>query len=101
MLACLSGGVRRAVIALQPSLNAWLPKAANDNGLVWPFIPVPDGLVRRLLIELPMSSGWPYGPDDPDQQDCSDKAGNQVADPSTQVDAEGTQNRAGNRRADN
>jgi hypothetical protein len=33
-------------------------------------------LVRRLLIELPMASSGPYHPDDPDQQDCADEAGN-------------------------
>src|SRR6186713_1202250 len=48
-----------------------------------------------------MASGRSYGPDDPDQQDCADEAGNQVADPSPQIDAEGTQNGAGNCRADN
>ena len=30
--------------------------------------PVSRRLVRRLLIELLMSSDWPYGTDDPDQQ---------------------------------
>jgi hypothetical protein len=35
-----SGGVRVAMIALPPP-NAPLPKAANDNGLAWPFIPFP------------------------------------------------------------
>src|SRR5204862_5216905 len=63
--------------------------------------PVSRQLVRRLLIEPLMSSGRSYGPDDPDQQDRAGEAGNQVADPSTQVDAEGTQNGAGNRRANN
>jgi hypothetical protein len=43
-----SSGVRVAMIALRtaphlPSPNARLPKAANDNGMVWPFIPFPDG----------------------------------------------------------
>ena len=33
-----------AMIALPtpPSLNARAPKAANDNGVVWPFILFPD-----------------------------------------------------------
>jgi len=30
------------MIALRPSPNARLPKAANDNGMAWPFIPFPD-----------------------------------------------------------
>ena len=38
----VSGGARRVVIALQPSPNARLPKAANDNGMAWPFFPFPD-----------------------------------------------------------
>jgi hypothetical protein len=38
--------------------------------------PVSGPLVRRLLIKLLMSSGWSYGPDDPDQQDRADEAGN-------------------------
>jgi hypothetical protein len=48
-----------------------------------------------------MSSGWPYRPDDPDQQDRADEAGNQVADPSSQDDPEVAQNGAGNCRTDN
>jgi len=36
----VSVGVR--MIALRPSPNARLPKAANDNGMAWPFIPFPD-----------------------------------------------------------
>src|SRR6266404_1802907 len=48
-----------------------------------------------------MSSSWPYSPDNPDQQDRADEAGNQVADPSPQGDPEVTQNGAGNRRTDN
>ena len=39
----VSGGVRRAKIALLPSPNARLPKAANDNGMAWPVVPFPDG----------------------------------------------------------
>ena len=27
----------------EPSPNARLPKAANDDGVAWPFIPFPDG----------------------------------------------------------
>ena len=38
----LSGDVREAVIALQPSPDAQLAKAANDNGTAWPIIPFPD-----------------------------------------------------------
>jgi hypothetical protein len=38
----LCGDVRKAVIALQPSPHARLPRAANDNGMAWPFIPFPD-----------------------------------------------------------
>jgi hypothetical protein len=42
-----SSGVRVAVIALRavpdlPSPNARLPNAANDNGMAWPFVPLPD-----------------------------------------------------------
>jgi hypothetical protein len=37
-----SDGVRMVIIALPPSPNARLPKAANDNGMAWPFIPFPD-----------------------------------------------------------
>ncbi len=48
-----------------------------------------------------MSSSWPYSPDNPDQQDRADEAGNQVADPSPQGDPEVAQNGAGNRRTDN
>ena len=48
----VSGGIGMAMIALPPSPNAPLPKEANDNGVAWPFIPFPDQLVRRLLIEL-------------------------------------------------
>ena len=48
-----------------------------------------------------MSSSGPYHPDDPDQQDCADEAGDQVADPSPKGDPEVTQNGAGNRRTDN
>jgi len=42
-----------------------------------------------------MPSSWPYGPDNPDQQDRADEAGNQVADPSAQDDPEVAQNGAG------
>ena len=41
-----SSGVRVVMIALRTahsSPNARLPKAANDNGMAWPFIPFPDG----------------------------------------------------------
>ena len=38
----VSGGVRMVVIALRPSPNAPLPKAANDNGIAWPVVPFPD-----------------------------------------------------------
>ena len=38
----VSGGARVVMIALQPSPNARLPKAANDNGTAWPFFPFPD-----------------------------------------------------------
>ena len=37
-----SGGVRSAIVMLQPSQNARLPNAANDNGSAWPLIPFPD-----------------------------------------------------------
>jgi len=37
----VSVGVR--MIALRPSPNARLPKAANDNGLAWPLISFPEG----------------------------------------------------------
>jgi hypothetical protein len=37
-----SGGVSMVMIALPPSLNARLLRAANDNGVVWSFIPFPD-----------------------------------------------------------
>src|SRR5580704_1792291 len=47
-----------------------------------------------------MSSGRSYRPDDPDQQDRADEAGNQVADPSSQDDAEVAENGAGNCRSD-
>jgi hypothetical protein len=26
----------------EPSPNAWLPEAANDNGVAWPFFQFPD-----------------------------------------------------------
>jgi hypothetical protein len=39
----LSGGDRMVMIALPPSLNARLPKAANDNGMAWPVVPFPEG----------------------------------------------------------
>ena len=38
----LPGDVRKAVIAPSPPPNARLAKAANDNGMAWPFIPFPD-----------------------------------------------------------
>src|SRR4249919_890041 len=41
-----------------------------------------------------------YRPYDPDQQDRADEPGNEVADPSPQVDPKETQNCAGNRRPD-
>ncbi len=34
---------RDAFLARWPSSNARPPKAANDNGLAWPFIPFPNG----------------------------------------------------------
>jgi hypothetical protein len=41
-----SSGVRVGMIALRPahlpSPTVRLPNAANDNGMVWPFIPFPD-----------------------------------------------------------
>jgi hypothetical protein len=33
---------RNVFIARLPSPNAPVPKAANDNGWGWPFIPFPD-----------------------------------------------------------
>ena len=31
------------LLLAEPSPNARLPKAANDDGVAWPFIPFPDG----------------------------------------------------------
>ena len=39
----VSSGFRTVIIALPPSPNARLPKAANDNGMAWPVVPFPDG----------------------------------------------------------
>jgi hypothetical protein len=47
-----------------------------------------------------MSSGRPYRPDDPNQQDRADEAGNQVAEPSSRDDPEVAQNGVGNCRTD-
>jgi len=38
----VSGDVSMVMVALPPPPNARLPKAANDNGMAWPFIPFPD-----------------------------------------------------------
>jgi hypothetical protein len=37
-----ASGVHLAMIALQPSPNAQLAEAANDNRIAWPSIPFPD-----------------------------------------------------------
>jgi hypothetical protein len=55
---------------------------------------------RASLGVASMSSGRPYHPDDPDQQDRAYEAGNQVTDPSSQDDPEVAQNGAGNCRTD-
>jgi hypothetical protein len=34
--------LRNVFMGRSPSLNAPVPKAANDNGGRWPFIPFPD-----------------------------------------------------------
>ena len=40
----LERGAASANVPLaKPSPNARLPKAANDDGVAWPFIPFPDG----------------------------------------------------------
>ena len=40
----LERGAASANVPLaEPSPNARLPKAANDDGVAWPFIPFPDG----------------------------------------------------------
>ena len=39
----LERGAAPANLPLAPSPNARLPKAANDDGVAWPFIPFPDG----------------------------------------------------------
>ena len=38
-----SGAASANVPLAEPSPNARLPDAANDNGVAWPFIPFPDG----------------------------------------------------------
>ena len=38
-----SGAASANVPVAEPSPNARLPEAANDNGVAWPFIPFPDG----------------------------------------------------------
>src|SRR5262245_13425162 len=48
-------------------------------------------------------SSWPrssYRPNDPDQQTCADEPGDQVAQPSSQVDPKETKDGARNRRPD-
>jgi hypothetical protein len=40
-------------------------------------------LSQTYIVDVTfMSSSWPYGADDPDQQDRADEAANQVAEPS-------------------
>src|SRR5215510_8239686 len=57
--------------------------------------------LRSSELRPPPSLSWPsppYRPNDPDQQARSDKAGNQVAQPSPKDDPKHAQNSAGNRR---
>src|SRR6478609_6652506 len=51
-------------------------------------------LSDRLVLSWPACA--PYRPHDPDQQDRADEPGDQVADPSSQVDPKEAQDRAGN-----
>jgi hypothetical protein len=58
----LAGGAASANVPLaEPSPNAWLPEAANDNGVAWPFFL--RQWVRHLLNELPQTFStaktWP------------------------------------------
>jgi len=39
----LESGAASANVPAEPSPDARLPKAANDNGMAWPFIPFPHG----------------------------------------------------------
>ena len=72
----VSGGVRMAMIAPPTITKCAAPKSSKRQRDGLAIYPVSRQLVRRLLIEPLMSSGWPYDPDDPDQQDCADEAGN-------------------------
>src|SRR4051794_5424662 len=96
MLACLFRYCSCGHDRTPATRNTAAPRSSKRQPDGLAIYPVSRQLVRRLLIEPPMSSGWSYGPDDPDQQDRAAQAGNQVA---TQVDAEGTQNGDCNRRA--
>jgi hypothetical protein len=42
-IVTLDLALRGVFWARLPFSNARLPKAANDSGLAWPFIPFPDG----------------------------------------------------------
>jgi hypothetical protein len=43
IVTTLEPALRNVFLARLPSSNARPPKAANDNWLAWPFIPLPNG----------------------------------------------------------
>jgi hypothetical protein len=42
-IVMLEAALRNVFLTHLPSSNARVPRAANDNGLAWPFIPFPNG----------------------------------------------------------